>query len=158
RGGVSCRLLDGGQSNSMKRCVAFSLMRPIIHRELCNVKHRSRQARLSTVKKTTRHSTTLGPIISGEGWASGMRVRHLLVGILIAYSALSTSSSSFYLRSDRTVAYAQLSLSFEPNRGQTDPDAQFIARGPGYALRLAPLRATLALNGDTLTLSLLGAN
>ncbi|HEX8069879.1 MAG TPA: carboxypeptidase regulatory-like domain-containing protein, partial [Pyrinomonadaceae bacterium] len=42
-------------------------------------------------------------------------------------------------------AYGQLPLSFEANRGQTDPQVNFIARGPGYNVFLTPGEAVLVL-------------
>ena len=42
-------------------------------------------------------------------------------------------------------AYGSLPLSFEPNQGQADGPAQFLARGPGYALALTPAEAVLSL-------------
>lgn len=48
--------------------------------------------------------------------------------------------------------FGQLPLSFEPNRGQTDPRAAYLARGSGYTLFLAPTSAVIELqrgaNGD----------
>src|SRR3990172_5127087 len=38
-------------------------------------------------------------------------------------------------------ALARLPLSFEPNRGQTDSEVEFLARGQGYALFLTPTEA-----------------
>jgi autotransporter-associated beta strand protein len=62
-------------------------------------------------------------------------------------------------------AYGQLPLSFEPNQGQADPQADFGAHGDGYALALAPDRAVLGLlkpsasgTGDVLLMQLVGAN
>jgi hypothetical protein len=40
----------------------------------------------------------------------------------------------------------QLSLSFEANRGQTDPTVQFLSRGQGYSLFLTPAEAVLTLH------------
>src|SRR5438132_8986691 len=42
-------------------------------------------------------------------------------------------------------AYGQLPLSFEANQGQTDAQVNFLARGNGYALFLAPSQAVLSL-------------
>jgi hypothetical protein len=42
-------------------------------------------------------------------------------------------------------AYGQISLSFEANRGQTDPQVQYLARGQGYALFLTDTGAVLSL-------------
>src|ERR1700691_799939 len=41
--------------------------------------------------------------------------------------------------------FGQLPLSFEPNRGQTDPRAAYLARGSGYTLFLAPTSAVIEL-------------
>jgi hypothetical protein len=67
-------------------------------------------------------------------------------------------------------------LSFEPNQGQTDSPVQFLSRGTGYALFLAPGQVVLNLErrqaasaaakghapqaavADTLSMSLIGAN
>ena len=42
-------------------------------------------------------------------------------------------------------SYAQLPISFEPNLGQADSRAQFVARSAGYALFLAPSEAEMVL-------------
>jgi len=42
-------------------------------------------------------------------------------------------------------AYAKLPLSFEPNRGQTDAEVDFLARGVGYTLFLSAGNAVLSL-------------
>jgi hypothetical protein len=49
-------------------------------------------------------------------------------------------------------------MSFEPNRGQTDRHVEFIARGAGYGLFLAPTQATLALRSTRLDMKFVGAN
>ncbi len=68
--------------------------------------------------------------------------------------------------------YGQLPLSFEANQGQTAPQVNFLARGPGYGLFLTPTEAVLSLlqpatpsatpgqapAGDVLRLQLVGAN
>ncbi|MGH9783221.1 MAG: SBBP repeat-containing protein, partial [Terriglobia bacterium] len=41
--------------------------------------------------------------------------------------------------------YGRLPMSFEVNRGQTDPQVRFLSRGGGYTLFLAPTEAVLAL-------------
>jgi MYXO-CTERM domain-containing protein len=41
--------------------------------------------------------------------------------------------------------YGKLPLSFEPNRGQADARADFLARGAGYSLLLGPTEALLSL-------------
>jgi hypothetical protein len=46
------------------------------------------------------------------------------------------------------VSYLRLPLSFEANRGQTDAQVKFLARGPGYTLFLTSQEAVLALGGS----------
>src|ERR1700704_1695104 len=41
--------------------------------------------------------------------------------------------------------YGKLPLSFELNRGQTNPQVQFLSRGAGYTLFLTPTKAVLSL-------------
>jgi len=41
----------------------------------------------------------------------------------------------------------QRPLAFEANRGQTDPEVRFVARGAGYTVFLTPTEAVLALGG-----------
>jgi hypothetical protein len=69
-------------------------------------------------------------------------------------------------------SYGQLPLSFEANHGQTAPQVNYLARGPGYGLFLTPTEAVLSLlqprapatalgqapAGDVLRLQLVGAN
>ncbi len=45
-------------------------------------------------------------------------------------------------------AYGKLPLSFEVNRGQTDSQVKYLARGPGYTLFLAATEAVLALRTE----------
>ncbi len=42
--------------------------------------------------------------------------------------------------------YARLPLAFEANRGQSDPEIKYLARGPGYNLFLTETEAVLALH------------
>ena len=44
--------------------------------------------------------------------------------------------------------YGKLPLSFEANRGQTDPKVKFLSRGPGYKLFLLPDEAVLMLQKE----------
>ena len=44
--------------------------------------------------------------------------------------------------------YGNLPLSFEPNKGQTDKDVKFVARGHGYALFLTSSEAVLSLQNN----------
>jgi hypothetical protein len=49
------------------------------------------------------------------------------------------------------VNYGRIPMSFEANRGQTDPSIEFLSRGQGYTLFLRPDEAVLALRGATPT-------
>src|SRR5438132_1289734 len=44
-------------------------------------------------------------------------------------------------------AYGALPLSFEANRGQSDPQVDFVARGSGYTLFLTSTEAVFSLRG-----------
>ncbi|MGA7918539.1 MAG: SBBP repeat-containing protein, partial [Candidatus Acidiferrales bacterium] len=69
-----------------------------------------------------------------------------------------------------SLQYGKLSLSFEPNLGQTNSEAKFIAHGDGYSLFLTSNEAVLALrnasrskssapvHADVLRMQLVGAN
>ncbi len=46
-------------------------------------------------------------------------------------------------------AYGHLPLSFEENRGQTDSQVKFLARGGGYSLFLTPTEAVLKLRAPS---------
>ena len=47
------------------------------------------------------------------------------------------------------IHYGQLPLSFEPNRGQTSSNVQWLARGPEYTLFLTGNDAVLEMNKIT---------
>jgi len=47
--------------------------------------------------------------------------------------------------------YGALPLSFEANRGQTDPSVNFLSRGRGYALFLTPREAVLTLKSSVVS-------
>src|SRR5205807_1709722 len=51
-------------------------------------------------------------------------------------------------RQSSTESYGKLPLSFEANRGQTDPRVKFLSRGSGYALFLTGDEAVLALRSQ----------
>ena len=61
-----------------------------------------------------------------------------------------------------TAAYGQLPLSFEANKGQTDPRVNFLARGAGYSAFLTPTSAVMALQqgdgGNVVAMKLVGAS
>ncbi len=54
------------------------------------------------------------------------------IGIFLSVIAVVRGADS----SSPHATYAKLPLSFEANRGQTDPQVRFLSRGPGYTLFL----------------------
>src|SRR5258708_7649029 len=63
-----------------------------------------------------------------------------------AATSLATSSAAASKTGERRVGeYGKLPLSFEFNQGQTDKSVNFLARGEGYSLFLAPTEATFVL-------------
>ena len=62
-------------------------------------------------------------------------------------SSLSHSGAAGVATSRANAALMGLPLSFEPNRGQTDPQVKFLARGSGYGLYLTSDAAVLAFPG-----------
>ena len=55
------------------------------------------------------------------------------------------------------ISFTTLPLSFEPNVGQSDAAARFIARGAAYSIKLESSRAVLDFNGRAVTMDLLNA-
>lgn len=84
--------------------------------------------------------------------------------VLIAGFASAQQPPSSLVQANRitTASYDKLPLSFEPNRGQTDPAVQFLSRGAGYNIFLSPASATFALRRDAnsavVRMDLLGAS
>ena len=82
-----------------------------------------------------------------------MRFTAALIAIALAISACGSSN----VRPNTT-----LSLSFEPNQGQTDPAVDFLSRGPGYTVFLSPTEAVLSLSSQAspavVRMTLVGAN
>ena len=62
-------------------------------------------------------------------------------------SSLSHSGAAGVATARANAALMGLPLSFEPNRGQTDPQVKFLARGSGYGLYLTSGEAVLAFPG-----------
>jgi len=100
------------------------------------------------------------------GWASGTWVLALVLGLMGVSRA--THKSTVLLKNRKLpheqqvetaiskepdaatkakvqAAYGQLSLSFEVNQGQTDPQVRFLSHGSGYTLFLTSSESVLAL-------------
>ena len=91
--------------------------------------------------------------------------RVLTLAAIMVVAALGWPLGSAAPRDNRPAAkFLNTPLSFEPNQGQAAPPVQFLSRGSGYALFLAPGQIVLKLDrqspasGDTLRMSLIGAN
>lgn len=73
----------------------------------------------------------------------------LWISVCAAYGVTPAPSSSVDRapngRARVTDTYATLPLTFEENRGQADPEARFVARGPGYKISLTGREAILIL-------------
>jgi hypothetical protein len=61
--------------------------------------------------------------------------------------SMSRFTASNSARQEAVKAYRTLPLSFEANRGQTDGQVKFVARGEGYTLFLTPRAAVFSLRG-----------
>ena len=53
--------------------------------------------------------------------------------------------------------YGKLPLTFEPNLGQVNSEAKFLARGDGYAIFVTPTESILALNSSSKTVGIGGS-
>jgi len=88
---------------------------------------------------------------------SGQATANLNVRSTSPSAAISSS------KLDARAVFSQLPMIFEPNQGQADPSARFIARGQGYNLYLQKIGAVLALASkdqhiQNVKMMLVGAN
>jgi len=75
--------------------------------------------------------------------------QHLSVSQLQgAQSAAALSKSALSSRARLNETYSKLSLSFEANNGQTDPQVKFLSRGRGYTLFLTSNEAVFTLKKE----------
>src|SRR5580704_8204278 len=78
----------------------------------------------------------------------------IVTGALFAAStgerAVSKTPANESALSKAKASMAKMPLSFEPNRGQTDPRVQYISRGPGYTMFFTKEELVMALK-DTNT-------
>lgn len=73
-------------------------------------------------------------------FAAGLLGSTTHAALPLVYPTTSTKGKPHVVES-----YGKLSLSFEPNQGQTDRAVKFLSRGQGYTLFLTPTEAVLAL-------------
>ncbi len=104
---------------------------------------------------------------SGRSSVARLRVITALAAISISFSLCWLRAATVSPDSERKAEAKLMSvpLSFEPNQGQASSTTQFLSRGSGYALLLAPGEVTLNLERQrparptgTLRMSLIGAN
>ncbi len=97
--------------------------------------------------------------VQSTALARGLRAGRMIVSILGAVSLFGAplrGSAATPVATDAPTSkgklvesYGKVPLSFEPNRGQTSPAVQWVARGPEYALFLSGHDAVLELNSIT---------
>ena len=75
-------------------------------------------------------------------------VRLLSVLTMLVAATSFLQSETFAPQSATVKSFGQLPLFFEPNRGQADAQARFVARGQGYSVFLTPTEAVLALQSS----------
>jgi len=85
------------------------------------------------------------PSSSGAGVAPTAPIGAVGAGVFAPFPGTPVASDAQLARSRAAAAYARLPLSFEPNRGQFDRHALFVARGPGSTLLLTRRSAVLSL-------------
>lgn len=75
------------------------------------------------------------------------RLTGLLFAVLVSSSATASAGAASAPDATKHMAakYGQVPLSFEPNKGQTDPSVRFLSRGSGYSLFLTKDEVVLNL-------------
>jgi len=90
-----------------------------------------------------RSSLFTGLLLLGAGGAQSLSdQRHPAIGTILPTSA---KLPSHLKKSSGTKAFGRLPLSFESNRGQTDPKVRFLTRNGGNALFLTPSEAVFTM-------------
>src|SRR5512132_3815873 len=82
----------------------------------------------------------------------------ILVSISPAFASEPHPAGQIPGLADAREAYRSLPLSFEPNRGQSDPRVQFMSRSQGLTLFLTSTDAVLVTREASLKMRVLGAN
>src|SRR5580704_4845738 len=95
---------------------------------------------------TFRHKTVSRPnLFLSRLIPSGGLPRLAGVCAMLLASALILAAGNAPTHPQAPNSYGKLPLSFEPNRGQTDKQVKFMARGAGYTLFLTPTEAVFSL-------------
>jgi len=94
-------------------------------------------------------------LVTGLPAEASAQAGHLSLGAELAAVSLEMPGAGAKLDSTSATtprvqtAFGAMPLSFEPNQGQTDAEARFLSRGPGYMLFLTPSEAVLSLAAPT---------
>jgi hypothetical protein len=151
----------GGREPGCFLCAVFFLsMNRDISEELVRLNFRELGTRYSPVLL----SFGLLLLLGGLALDSGLPVSPLTVSgnnpsTLANFAAPDPGASRAAVRTN----FGQFPLSFEPNRGQTDPRVKFLARGAGYGMFLTSDQAVLTLRStakksSVVRMQLAGAN
>ena len=93
---------------------------------------------------------------TAQGFNVGVDIAHSVAvdteGNVLAARPAASRAEGASIKAERTdlqrrvgEAYGRLPLTFEPNRGRTDPRVAFVARGPGYTVFLTPTEVVFSL-------------
>ena len=93
-----------------------------------------------------------------RAWATALVALPILVNFTAALASELHPAGQLPRLADAREAYRSLPLSFEPNRGQSNPRVKFVARSQGLTLFLASTDAVLVTRAATLKMRVLGAN
>ena len=77
----------------------------------------------------------------------------LFLAVLLICAVCAQSQKQQSVSAHRPIGYISAPLTFEPNLGQVDPRVQFLSRGSGYLLFLAPNETDLNLERQAATAS-----
>jgi len=93
-----------------------------------------------------------------KAWITVVIVMVAVVALIDAKASAPSSRRGDFKPQVRTRrVYGSLPLSFEENRGKTDPRVKFLARGDGYTLFLTPTEALLKLRAPSSAKKMAGA-
>ena len=81
----------------------------------------------------------------GQAAAAGLRLSTTSPVSTLPLAGLPTARSESPSGSRIAIQYSKLPLAFEPNVGQSDNETEFLARGDGYSLLLAPGESRIIL-------------
>src|SRR5262249_31864336 len=96
--------------------------------------------KLRNIRKREHEHTTNGRHLSNRRRGNGEMSVHRQVVLGLCAAIIGTAAAA----PARQVNYGGLPLGFEPNRGQAEPQTEYVAHGAGYSVSL--LRKGILLN------------